>query len=110
MPAGFGQDHQIVAVDDLMGQVRGEGGRPPAGHPVARAATIAPLPPWAWNASAATNGVVSTISTTRRYCMTATMRLSAPSSSLIEMIPWAPPAIRHTRCSGCRTDPPPPRQ
>ena len=37
---------------------------------------------------------MDTISTTRRYWMTATIRSSAPSSRLIEVTPAAPPALR----------------
>jgi len=47
-----------------------------------------------WNTKAVTSGSVATISTTRRYWMTATMRSSAPRSLLIAVMPAAPPALR----------------
>ncbi len=45
-------------------------------------------------------GVRSTISSTRRYCMNATSRSSAPSSSEIPTIPDAPPATMPSAAVG----------
>jgi hypothetical protein len=64
--------------------------------PVAGASAAPPAP----NSTVAISGAVTTTISTRRYCMKATSRASAPSSSLIATIPLAPPAIRPSRAVG----------
>ena len=70
-----------------------------AARPALPSSGAARSPP-APNSTVATSGAVTTTISTRRYCMKATSRASAPSSSLIATIPLAPPAIRPSSAVG----------
>ncbi len=63
------------------------------GHGTASPAGDGPSSPVPPNTTTTATGMRTTIIRTRRYCSTATSRLSAPSSSDAATIPAAPPAI-----------------
>ena len=70
-----------------------------AARPAPPSSGAARSPP-APNRTVATSGAVTTTISTRRYCMKATSRTSAPSSSAIATMPLAPPAIRPSSAVG----------